>query len=106
MYPKGSSKIRYGLKKCNTHVGNGDEVCIAKQDLILAIVGSGSLRESDFKSSRTSRLASSTSTRAATMDRGQEDRRGAVWQRRVSQRWHRFWRVLIQPMRNGMGKVK
>merc|ERR1719181_1091623 len=47
--PKQSSKIRYGIKKCNTHACNGDEVCIAKQDLVLAIDGSGSLRESGFK---------------------------------------------------------
>jgi len=47
--PKRSSNERYGKKKCNTHECNGDEVCIAKQDLVLAIDGSGSLRESGFK---------------------------------------------------------
>merc|ERR1719443_2343537 len=46
--PKRSSKIRYGIKKCNTHACNGDEVCIAKQDLVLAIDGSGSLQQSGF----------------------------------------------------------
>merc|ERR1719281_557927 len=47
--PKLKSRIRYGLKKCNTHKCCGDEVCVAKQDLILSIDGSGSLRESGFK---------------------------------------------------------
>merc|ERR1719327_168254 len=47
--PKRSSKLRYGVKKCNTHDCHGDEVCVAKQDLVLAIDGSGSLRESGFK---------------------------------------------------------
>merc|ERR1719421_2494774 len=47
--PKVKSNIRYGLKKCNTHSCTGDEVCVAKQDLILSIDGSGSLREKGFK---------------------------------------------------------
>jgi hypothetical protein len=47
--PKPSSRIRYGIKKCNTFDCKGDEVCIAKQDLVLAIDGSGSLRESGYK---------------------------------------------------------
>jgi len=51
--PKPKSRIRYGLKKCNTHKCKGDEVCIAKQDLILSIDSSGSLREEGFKILRT-----------------------------------------------------
>merc|ERR1719161_2164334 len=47
--PKPKSKMRYGIKKCNTHECVGDEICIAKQDLIISIDGSGSLRESGFK---------------------------------------------------------
>ena len=47
--PKRTSKIRYGAKKCNTHDCTGDEICIAKQDLVLALDGSGSLRESGWK---------------------------------------------------------
>jgi len=47
--PKGTSKIRLDIKKCNTHECTGEEVCIAKHDLVLAIGGSGSLRESVFK---------------------------------------------------------
>merc|ERR1719235_3085839 len=47
--PKSKSRIRYGIKRCNRHRCRGDEVCVAKQDLILSIDGSGSLRESGFK---------------------------------------------------------
>jgi len=47
--PKTKSRIRHGIKRCNSHRCRGDEVCIAKQDLILSIDGSGSLRESGFK---------------------------------------------------------
>merc|ERR1719482_608177 len=47
--PKRKSSIRYGIQKCNIHECVGDEVCIAKQDLVMAIDGSGSLRESGWK---------------------------------------------------------
>ena len=47
--PKSESKRRYGFRKCNTHECIGDEVCIAKQDLVLAIDGSGSLQESGWR---------------------------------------------------------
>jgi len=47
--PKPKSKIRFGERKCNTHDCVGDEVCVAKQDLVLAIDGSGSLREAGWK---------------------------------------------------------
>merc|ERR1719454_1270640 len=47
--PKPSSRIRYGIKKCNAFDCRGDEVCIAKQDLVLAIDASGSLREDGYK---------------------------------------------------------
>jgi hypothetical protein len=47
--PKGKSFLRYRIKKCNVHKCNGDEVCIAKQDLIISIDGSGSLTEARFK---------------------------------------------------------
>merc|ERR1719463_268247 len=39
--PKSKSRIRYGIKDCNVHECVGDEICIAKQDLVLAIDGSG-----------------------------------------------------------------
>lgn len=47
--PKPKSSHRYGLQNCNVHACNGDEVCIAKQDLIMAIDGSGSLTDKGFK---------------------------------------------------------
>merc|ERR1719199_1970488 len=47
--PKSTSRIRYGIKKCNTFDCKGVEVCIAKQDLVLAIDASGSLREDGYK---------------------------------------------------------
>ena len=47
--PKPGSSIRYAIRKCNNFNCAGDEVCIAKQDLVFAIDPSGSLRESGFK---------------------------------------------------------
>merc|ERR1719487_2342505 len=47
--PKEKSRYRYRKAMCNTHACNGDEICIAKQDLIIAVDGSGSVRESGFK---------------------------------------------------------
>merc|ERR1719213_1038868 len=46
--PKPKSKRRYGFRKCNTHECVGDEICVAKQDFVLAIDGSGSLQETGF----------------------------------------------------------
>merc|ERR1719450_751623 len=47
--PKADSKYRYRMKKCNTHDCTGDEICVAKQDLVMAIDASGSLQEDGFK---------------------------------------------------------
>ena len=47
--PKLRLRIRYGIKECNTFKRAGDEVCIAKQDLVFSIDGNGSLRESGYK---------------------------------------------------------
>jgi len=47
--PRPNSRWRRSMKRCNTHRCRGDEMCIAKQDLVLALDGSGSLRESGFK---------------------------------------------------------
>merc|ERR1719453_2675039 len=46
--PKPQSRYRYRIKKCNTMKCNGDEICVAKQDLVMAIDASGSLREAGF----------------------------------------------------------
>jgi hypothetical protein len=46
--PKDSSTERLEEEPCNTHACNGDEICIAKQDLVLDIDASGSLKEDGF----------------------------------------------------------
>jgi uncharacterized protein YegL len=46
--PTPSSDFRYAKQECNVHPCTGDEVCIAKQDLVLGIDGSGSLTEDGF----------------------------------------------------------
>jgi len=47
--PKKRSRRRYQKKKCNTQKCVGDEICIAKQDLVIALDASGSLREKGYK---------------------------------------------------------
>jgi hypothetical protein len=46
--PKAKSHHRWNLRRCNTFACNGDEICVAKQDLVIAIDSSGSLREEGF----------------------------------------------------------
>merc|ERR1719237_787261 len=40
---------RYEEQSCNSQECAGDEICIAKQDLVIALDGSGSLKESGFE---------------------------------------------------------
>lgn len=47
--PTEESAYRYNKQECNTQDCNGDEICIAVQDLVIAVDGSGSLQESGFK---------------------------------------------------------
>jgi len=47
--PKKKSRMRYQKRRCNQHACRGDEECVAKQDLIIAIDGSGSVREKGFE---------------------------------------------------------
>jgi uncharacterized protein YegL len=47
--PGADSRFRYGKRSCNEHDCNGDEICVAKQDLIIAIDASGSVREKGFE---------------------------------------------------------
>jgi len=47
--PKKKSPLRFGDKKCNKQACIGDEICIAKQDLVIALDASGSLRESGYE---------------------------------------------------------
>lgn len=46
--PKKTSGERFEKKECNTHSCVGDETCVANQDLLIAIDGSGSLGEEGF----------------------------------------------------------
>merc|ERR1719181_2320791 len=46
MCPTAKSVDRFGEKGCNVHDCIGDEICVAQQDLVMAIDSSGSLRES------------------------------------------------------------
>jgi hypothetical protein len=46
--PKEDGRQRFAQQECNTQPCVGDELCIANQDLIIAIDGSGSVREDGF----------------------------------------------------------
>jgi len=46
--PKESNKRRFREQECNEQDCVGDEICVANQDLIIAIDGSGSVREEGF----------------------------------------------------------
>merc|ERR1712032_921593 len=46
--PVRTGSQRYAKQACNTHDCVGDEECIAKQDLLIAIDSSGSLTEQGF----------------------------------------------------------
>jgi len=45
-------RIRFQKKKCNKQDCVGDEICIAKQDLVIALDASGSLREKGYETVR------------------------------------------------------
>merc|ERR1719362_230395 len=47
--PRTDSADRFESEECNAQACYGDEVCIAQQDLILAIDASGSVKDSGFK---------------------------------------------------------
>jgi hypothetical protein len=47
--PKSKSPDRFEEEKCNKQDCVGDEICIAKQDLVLALDASGSLREKGYE---------------------------------------------------------
>merc|ERR1719421_415212 len=105
--PKRTSKIRYGVKKCNTHECTGDEVCIAKQDLVLAIDGSGSLRESGWKILKDFAVGLIDKYKGEYY--GYEDMRIGVAQfgnGEILDDGTVSDALLIQPLSNDMGKVK
>lgn len=47
--PNRRSWRRYGKKRCNTRACYGDEECIAKQDVVVAVDGSGSVKKKGFR---------------------------------------------------------
>jgi hypothetical protein len=47
--PRSISASRYRKGNCNEMRCKGDEICVANQDLVIAIDGSGSVREAGFK---------------------------------------------------------
>merc|ERR1719392_547505 len=105
--PKRSSKKRYGIKKCNTHECSGDEVCIAKQDLVLAIDGSGSIGEGGFKILKN--FAAGLVDKYKGQYYGYEDMRIGVAQfgnGEILDDGTVSDALLIQPLSNDMGKVK
>jgi len=46
--PGGDSRFRYQKTGCNEQACTGDEVCVANQDLVIAVDGSGSVRQAGF----------------------------------------------------------
>ena len=46
--PRPSTRFRGGLKKSDALGCKGDEICRAKQGLVLAVVASGPLREGGY----------------------------------------------------------
>merc|ERR1719240_2530069 len=105
--PKRSSKIRYGIKKCNTHECSGDEVCIAKQDLVLAIDGSGSIGEDGFKILKN--FAAGLVDKYKGQYYGYEDMRIGVAQfgnGEILDDGTVSDALLIQPLSNDIGKVR
>jgi hypothetical protein len=46
--PNADSNYRYAKSSCNEQGCTGDEVCVANQDLVIAVDGSGSIREAGF----------------------------------------------------------
>jgi hypothetical protein len=51
--PSATSGARYRKQSCNEHDCRGDEICVANQDLVIAIDGSGSVREQGFNTLKT-----------------------------------------------------
>jgi len=47
--PTPLSRMRYAKGMCNQQACTGDEICVANQDLAIAIDGSGSIRDSGFE---------------------------------------------------------
>jgi len=50
--PKEQGPERFAEQECNTQTCVGDEICVAVQDLVIAVDGSGSVREDGFNTLR------------------------------------------------------
>lgn len=50
--PSRTSDMRYEVAACNEELCEGDEVCVAKQDVLLVVDSGGSLEEADFATLR------------------------------------------------------
>jgi hypothetical protein len=74
--PRSRSRQRYQEQECNTHECVGDEICIARQDLVLTIDGSGSLRQSGFETVRA--FAANVTDKYQSMYYGHEDMKVGV----------------------------
>jgi len=46
--PAANSRFRYHRQSCNEFDCRGDEICVANQDLVIAVDGSGSVRDAGF----------------------------------------------------------
>jgi uncharacterized protein YegL len=55
--PKENSRKRFRERQCNQQDCVGDEICVANQDLVIAIDGSGSVREGGFNTLKSYALA-------------------------------------------------
>jgi len=64
---------RLQMRECNTQDCVGDEICIAKQDLVIAVDGSGSLRQTGFDIVKN--FALNLTSRYQNVYYGQEDMR-------------------------------
>jgi hypothetical protein len=69
--PRERGSDRFEETTCNTQACVGDEICIAHQDLVMAIDGSGSLRESGFEVIRN--FCANLTARYESMYYGKED---------------------------------
>jgi ribosomal protein S9 len=69
--PRPRSRTRFEEIECNGHPCVGDEVCVAMQDLVMTIDGSGSLRESGFETVRN--YAANLTNRYESYYYGKED---------------------------------
>lgn len=76
--PPPASEARLQTRACNMQRCAGNEICVAQQDLLIAVDGSGASRERDFTALR--QIASEVAGRYAARHNGQEAARVGVVQ--------------------------